>query len=69
LTASPFPGIMLGKQGRIAQLEERFAYTEEVTGSSPVSPMCGKGALAATGEGSCCLESNGTCQIATLPER
>ncbi len=25
--------------GRVAQLVERFPYTEEVTGSSPVSPI------------------------------
>ena len=29
----------LGNLGRIAQLGERFPYKEEVTGSSPVSPI------------------------------
>ena len=38
LTALPFASIMSNEQGRIAQPGERFAYTEEVTGSSPVSP-------------------------------
>jgi hypothetical protein len=37
LTPVLFPGIMQ-KNGRIAQLEERFPYKEEVTGSKPVSP-------------------------------
>lgn len=31
-------GLLLQEPGRIAQLEERFLYTEDVAGSSPVLP-------------------------------
>ena len=37
--ANAIAPVIIGSPGRLAQLGERFAYTEEVAGSSPAPPI------------------------------